>query len=80
MARVVFRVQGAHFKRQQAAYVFISQAGTWPGHGQIGKKRFSDRAIICWAIICWGLRICAGWWPATLTQSPKLGNTEESRF
>ena len=84
---VVFRGQGAHFKRQQVADVVISQAGAWPGHGQIRKKRFFvENMSLAWAggifraIICWGLRICAGWRPATLTQSSDLANTEESRF
>ena len=50
------------------------------------KRFFVNNMSLAWAgvifkaIICWGLRICAGWWAATLTQSPELGNTEESRF
>ena len=84
---VVFRGQGTLFKRQQVADVVISQAGTWPGHGQIRKKTFFvENMSLAWAggifeaIICWGLGICGGWRPATLTQSPELANTEESRF
>ena len=82
---VVFRRQGAHFKRQQVADVVISQAGTWPGHSQIIKEQFVVENIgLAWAglifsaIICWDLRICAGCRPAILTQSPELSNTKES--
>ena len=32
------------------------------------------------AIICWGLRIGAGWRPATLAQSPELSKTENQIF
>ena len=47
---VVFRGQGAHFKRQQVADVVISQAGTCPGHGQIRKKRvFVENMNLAWA-------------------------------
>ena len=84
---VVFRGQGAHFKRQQVADVVISQAGAWPGHGQIRKKRFFvENMSLAWAeaifraIICWGLRICAGWRPATLTQSPDWATQKNPDF
>ena len=48
------------------------------------KRFFVENMSLAWAggifkaIICWGLRIRAGWRPATLPQSLELGNTEES--
>ena len=47
---VVFRRQGAHFKRGQLGDMVISQAGAWPGHGQIRKKRlFVENMGLAWA-------------------------------